>query len=180
MPNIKPLRDIAPHDIVPFFSFSGASANKGTFVSAIGAGLNFSTEMSLSDLSSLNGSFSSNFTVPWLMEPAASGCAKASVLGMMVKDVRTVDENGYPLIYDSRKAAEMDVTVSGQAAPVATKGFVLYSGIVGTPAFGSGAAIADAGDGSLKVIAATDAKAIGRFIGPKNTAGFAPLEFNVR
>jgi hypothetical protein len=73
----------------------------------------------------------------------------------------------------------MDVTVSGQAAPVATRGFVLYSGIVGTPAFGSGAAIADGGDGSLKVVVSTDAKSIGRFLGPKNAQGYAPLEFSI-
>lgn len=177
--NIKPLRVINQYDVVPFFSFSGASANKGTFVSAVGSGLNLKDELTLGNLSSVDGTFSATFNVPWLVVPATSGAAKASVVGMLVKDVRTVDENGYPLIYDPRKAAELDVTVSGQAAPIATKGFVLYSGIEGTPAFGSGAAIADAGDGSLKVVAATDAKAIGRFLGPKNDQGYAPLEFNL-
>jgi hypothetical protein len=177
--NIKPLRAVNQYDIVPFFSYNGATANKGTFVSAVGSGLNLKDELTLENLSSVDGTLSATFNVPWLVTAAASGAAKASVLGMLLKDVRTVDENGYPLIYDPRKAAEMDVTVSGQAAPVATKGFVLYSGIVGTPAFGSGAAIADAGDGSLKVVAATDAKSIGRFLGPKNDQGYAPLEFNL-
>lgn len=178
--NIKPLRSVSQFDIVPFFSFNGASANKGTFVSAVGSGLNLKDdELTMGNLSSVAGTFSAEFRVPWLVEPAASGCAKASVLGMLTKGVATVDENGYPLIYDSRKAAEMDVVVSGQAVPIATKGFVLYSGIVGTPAFGSGAAIADAGDGSLKVVAATDAKSIGRFLGPKNSEGYAPLEFDL-
>jgi hypothetical protein len=177
--NIKPLRSVNQYDIVPFFSYDGASANKGTFVTAVGSGLNFSDDLGMSNLSAVDGTYSASFSVPWLVTAAPSGAAKASVLGMLMKDVRTVDENGYPLIYDNRKAAEMDVIVSGQAVPVATKGFVLYGGIVGTPAFGSGAAISDAGDGSLKVVAATDAKAIGRFLGPKNSDGYAPLEFNL-
>jgi hypothetical protein len=177
--NIKPLRAVNQYDIIPFFSYTGATANKGTFVSAVGSGLNLKDELSMSNLSSVDGTFSANFTVPWAIQPAASGAAKSAVLGMMLKDVRTVDENGYPLQYDPRKAAEMDVIVPGQAVPVASKGFCLYSGIVGTPAFGSGAAIADAGDGSLKVVAAGTANQIGRFLGPKNSEGFAPLEFNV-
>lgn len=177
--NIKPLRAVNQYDVVPFFSFNGAVANKGTFVTAVGSGLNLKDELTLENLSSINNTLSASFNVPWLVQAAPSGTAKGSVLGMLLKDVRTVDENGYPLIYNPRKAAEMDVIVSGQAAPVATKGFVLYSGIVGTPAFGSGAAIADAGDGSLKVVAASDASAFGRFLGPKNDQGYAPLEFNL-
>ena len=73
MPNINPLRTINQYDIVPFFSFSGASANKGTFVSALGSGLNFDSELTLSNLSSVAGTFSSQFDVPWLVAPAASG-----------------------------------------------------------------------------------------------------------
>ena len=64
MPNINPLRTINQYDIVPFFSFSGASANKGTFVSALGSGLNFDSELTLSNLSSVAGTFSSQFDVP--------------------------------------------------------------------------------------------------------------------
>jgi len=178
--NIKPLRSVNNYDIIPYFSYSGATANKGTFVTALGSGLTLGDEMTLGNLSSVGGTLSATFNVPWLVTAAPSGTATASVLGMLMKDIRTVDENGYPLIFDPRKAAEMDVIVSGQACPVATHGFVLYSGIVGTPAFGSGAAVSDAGDGSLKVVPATGVNSIGRFLGPVNSQGYAPLEFNVK
>lgn len=186
--NIKPLRDISQHEILPFFSFSGGTANKGTFVTAQSTGLNLKDEMTLDNVSWLGGTLSASFNVPWLVVPATSGIKKNKVIGMLYKDVRTVDENGFPLIFEPRKAAEMDVIVSGQASPIAVRGFVLYSGIVGNPQFGSGAAIADAGDGSLKVVdpslanvvTGVDANTvIGKFLGPLNSDGYAPLEFNL-
>jgi hypothetical protein len=70
----------------------------------------------------------------------------------------------------------MDVVITGQAVPVLTRGVVLYSGIVGTPSFGSGAAISDLGDGSLKVVASNAANRVGKFLGPKNAAGHALLK----
>ena len=45
--NIKPLRAVNQYDIVPFFSYNGASANKGTFVTAVGQGLNLKDELTL-------------------------------------------------------------------------------------------------------------------------------------
>lgn len=180
--NIKPLRDIDQHEILPFFSFSGSSANKGTFVSVVGSGLNFDENLTIDNLSYTPDALSASFGVPWKVQPSPSGSTKFSILGMTVKNVRTTDENGYPLIYEPRKAAEMDAIASGQAVPVAKRGFVLYSGIVGTPAFGSGAAVADAGDGSLKVvnpITAPTGTVIGKFLGPKDSEGYAPLSFDV-
>jgi hypothetical protein len=44
-------------------------------------------------------------------------------------DVRELDENGEKLVYNPRKAAEMNVVVSGQVVPVLTKGVVLYEGV---------------------------------------------------
>jgi hypothetical protein len=176
--NIKPLRDFNESEKLPFFSYNGATANKGTFVVAVGSGLNLDEELSLNNLSYLAGTMSAEFNVPWLVTAATSGAAKGQVLGMLIKDVRTVDENGYPLIFEPRKAAEMDVIVSGQAGPIAKRGFVLYSGIAGTPAAGSGASISDTVPGELKVVA-PGAGTVGRFLGPKNAAGYAPLDFDV-
>jgi len=59
------------------------------------------------------------------VEPCASG---AQPLGITLWDVAEVDENGEKLIYNPRKAAEMQAVVSGQAVPVLVKGIVLYSG----------------------------------------------------
>lgn len=187
--NIKPLRTISEYDVIPFFSFNGASANRGTFVSAVGSGINFKDdEVVLDNLSYVDNTISAQFNVPWLCQPAPSGSLASAVLGFLQKDHRTVDENGYPLIYEPRKAAEMDVTVSGQATPIVTRGLVLYSGIVGTPSVGDGAAVADAGDGSLKVVSQTvsvsgvsspNPAVVGKFLGPKNSEGYALLLVNL-
>jgi hypothetical protein len=112
--------------------------------------------------------------------PAASGAASAAVVGLLLKDVRTVDENGYPLKWDPRKAAEMDVVISGQAAPLVKRGLFLYSGIVGTPAAGSGLAIADAGDGSLKTVDPSASGSAGKVVaialGPKDSSGYCLID----
>ena len=49
-------------------------------------------------------------------------------LGMLLYDVRDVDENGEKLHFLPRKAAENDWIISGQAAPVVSKGIFLYDG----------------------------------------------------
>ena len=46
-------------------------------------------------------------------------------LGMLLHDVRTLDENGEDLRYNPRKADEMQVVVPGQAVPIVTRGIFL-------------------------------------------------------
>ena len=58
---------------------------------------------------------------------AASGSSKP-VLGMLLYDVKETDENGEKLVFNPRKAAEMEIALSGQAAPVCSRGIFLYSG----------------------------------------------------
>ena len=190
--DILPIRDYSEHDVIPFFGFSGASANKGTFVTPAGSGLDLTQDMLFGDLSYIDQTVSAYFKVPNVVAPAASGATKSQVVGMLLLDHRTYDENGELLIFRPRKAAEMVCTVSGQATNVLTRGRVLYSGIVGAPGFGSGAAVADAGDGSLKVVAPyvygsgqggvltafPNPVCIGKFLGPKNSAGHAWLQFD--
>jgi hypothetical protein len=178
MANLKPFRDYDEHDVINLFAVNSASANKGTVVTADGNGVNFKDATSLDNLSPFGNTLSAQFNVPWTVSPAASGSAKGSIVGLLLKDVRKFDENGEQLIFNPRKAAEMDVIISGQAAPILTKGLVLVSGIVGTPNFGSGAAVSDAGGGDLKVIAYASAT-VGKFLGPKNDEGYALLKIEL-
>ena len=101
------------------------------------------------------------------------------VLGMTLKDVRSVDENGYPLKFEPRKAAERDLIISGEAVPVVKRGVFLYSGIEGSPVFGDGLAISDAGDGSLKVVAPGNTSAVAKALGPKDVNGFALIDIKL-
>ena len=178
MANLKPFRDYDEHDVVNLFAVNADSLNKGTVVVANGSGINFKNDLSLDNLSPYGDTVSAKFNVPWTVSAAASGAAKGAIVGLLLKDVRRYDENGEQLIFNPRKAAEMDVIISGQAAPILTKGLVLVSGIVGTPAFGSGAAVSNAGGGDLKVVAYTDAT-VGKFLGPKNDEGYALLKIEL-
>lgn len=189
MPTIKPFRQYAEADVINgLFTVSGADVSKGTFVVAQGSGYNADAEMTFENTSPFDGTYASKFNVPANVVPAPSGTAPHQIVGMTLVDHKTFDENGDRLIYHRRKAAEMEVTISGQGAPLLTKGIVLYSGINGDPALGSGAAIADAGDGSVKVVHPTilvsgqnlpNPAAFGKFLGRKDQNGFALLQFSV-
>lgn len=174
MANLKPFRDYDEHDVINLFAVNAASANKGTVVVA-NNGVTLTDATSLDNLSPYGNTLSAQYNVPWTVSAAASGASKGSIVGLLLKDVRTVDENGEKLIFNPRKAAEMDVIISGQAAPILTKGIVLVNGIVGTPGFGSGAAVSDAGGGDLKVVAYSSAT-VGKFLGPTGADGYALLK----
>jgi hypothetical protein len=175
MANLKPFRDYDEHDVVNLFAVNAESLNKGTVVVANGDGVNLKNNLNLENLSQYGNTLSAQFNVPWTVSAAPSGATQGQIVGLLLKDVRRVDENGEQLIFNPRKAAEMDVIISGQACPILTKGLVLVSGIVGTPAFGSGAAVSDAGGGDLKVVAYGSAT-VGKFLGPKNDEGYALLK----
>ena len=96
-----------------------------------------------------------------------------------IDTIKSVDENGYPLKFEPRKAAERDVIISGEAVPVVKRGVFLYSGVIGTPAFGSGLAVADAGDGSLKVVAAGGTNVVAKALGPKDSNGFVLIDIKL-
>jgi hypothetical protein len=175
MANLKPFREYDEHDVINLFAVNSASTNKGTVVVADGNGVNFKNALSLDNISQYGNTLSAQFNVPWTVSPAPSTATQGQIVGLLLKDVRTVDENGEKLIYRPRKAAEMDVIISGQACPILTKGLVLVSVLEGTPGFGSGAAVANAGGGDLKTVAYS-AATVGKFLGPKNDEGYALLK----
>lgn len=175
MANLKPFRDYDEHDVINLFAVNSTSLNKGTVVVADGNGVDLKNNLSLDNLSQYGNTLSAQFNVPWTVGAAPSGAAKGQIVGLLLKDVRSVDENGEQLLFRPRKAAEMDVIVSGQACPILTKGLVLVSVLEGTPNVGSGAAVADAGNGDLKVVSYANAT-VGKFLGPKNDEGYALLK----
>jgi hypothetical protein len=178
MANLKPFREYDEHDVINLFAVNAESANKGTAVVANGNGVNFKDNTSLDSISPYSNTLSAQFNVPWTVSPAASGASKGQIVGLLLKDVRRYDENGEQLIFNPRKAAEMDVIITGQACPILTKGLVLVNGIVGSPNYGSGAAVSDAGGGDLKVVAYGSAT-VGKFLGPKNDEGYALLKIEL-
>jgi hypothetical protein len=74
---------------------------------------------------SYGNTVSNRYAVTAKVVDAGSG---DNVLGMTLWDVKETDENGEKLLYNPRKAAEMQAVISGQSVPVATRGVFLYSG----------------------------------------------------
>lgn len=191
-PNLKPFRDYNEHDVINLFTVTGQTLlPKGTFVtSASTTGVNLRDDSSLNNLSIYNNSVSALFGPPWSLAAAPSGSTKNQVVGATLKDFRSYDENGENLLFHPRKAAEMDVIISGQAMPVVTRGLFLYSGIAtgnGIPAYGTGFAVADTNDGTIKTVpylatGATNGVAsnvIGKFLGPINNDGYALIKIEL-
>lgn len=132
MPTLRPFRDYDEKDVINFFAFSGnIPTNKGTIVKIAGEG--FRPDVEPLEMLGNMGDFSVNNWVGQrygVMPKIVVANPTDTPLGMMLFDVRELDENGLPLKYNPRKAAEMEAAISGQAVPVVTRGIFLYSGIV--------------------------------------------------
>lgn len=188
---LRPLRDWDEHSTINFFGVSGALVNQGTFVIAQGSGLNLDDPMVVDNNSWLNSVFSARLNVPNLTIPAPSGTLATKIIGMTVKTVQTVDENGLPLKFFPEKAKVLDVIVSGQACPIISEGDFLYSGITtgnGVPAAGTGLGVADAGDGSLQTIPNTlfisglnlpNPALVATALGPINSNGYCYIRLKL-
>lgn len=180
--NIRPFRDYSEHEVINLFALQGES-NKGAFVTAANNGFDLNKAPEFGNDSFIDGTVTARFNVASKVMPAPSGTTPAMVLGMTLKDVRSLDENGYPLKFEPRKAAERDLIISGEAVPIVKRGVFLYSGItepVGSQcAFGSGLAISDAGDGSLKVVAPGSPLAVAKALGPKDDNGYVLIDIKL-
>jgi hypothetical protein len=175
---IRPFRDYSEHEVLNLFALDG-EGSKGMFVTAVGSGFDLSADSAYSDDSFIDGTVSSRFDIAAKVTAAPSGSLPKQIIGMTLKDVKSVDENGYPLKFEPSKAAERDVVISGQAVPLVKRGIFLYSGIEGAPSAGNGLAVSDLGDGSLKVVGAGHAAAVGRALGPKDANGFCLIEIKL-
>jgi hypothetical protein len=173
MPNLRPFRDYDEHDVVNLFSYSGTlPVNKGTIVKIVGSGWKNTDEIELlgSPGNAFGNTVAERYGVAAKVADAGSGDA---ALGILLYDVKETDENGEKLIFNPRKAAEMNVAISGQAVPIATRGTFLYSGVVGTPAAGgtaywNGTEISSAGGTT-----------IGTFLGAKDTDNNVLVRINL-
>jgi len=172
MANLKAFRQYSEHDVVNLFSLSGNGItlpfNKGTLVAVTGDGWKNDASSDLAMIGNVGAGYdmtvSQRYGVPACVTVAATG---DNHLGITLYDVKELDENGEKLIFNPRKAAELQAVVSGQAVPVMTKGVVLYNGVGGTPA-GGGAAYSAASGG---ITATSGGKVIGKFLGAKDADG---------
>jgi len=144
--SLKPFRQHAETDVINLFSLQdddgdlmasysdlkadGAKIVKGALVSVKGNGWkNTDDPVGKTGIGNPGASYSNTVSFRYgataAVEPFKSG---EEPIGITLFDVAEVDENGEKLIYNPRKASEMQAVVSGQAVPVLAKGIVLYSG----------------------------------------------------
>ena len=204
--SLKPFRQHAETDVVNLFTLQdddgdivasyadlkadGAKMSKGILVSVKGNGWKNSDDpVGKTGIgnpgASYNNTVSFRYGTTAPVEPFKSG---EQPLGVTLNDVAEVDENGEKLIYNPRKAAEMQAVVSGQAVPVLTKGIVLYSGNLtsgGANAVTAGSAIyADnTNGGELSTSATSDGSVaqpqVGTALGSVDADGFILLKIDL-
>ena len=176
MPLLKPFRDIDPHDVVNFFSYSGnipdGGVSKGTLVKIVGSGMDLSQD-SIDNIGSVGASYSNTVSLrygtPWQVAPCqtGAGATQDEPLGLTLWDIKEVDENGEKLLFNRRKREELQCVKSGEAVPVVTRGVVYYSGNLtsgGAGTVGPNTSIYAGADGELST--ASDGKVVGKTLGP--------------
>jgi len=131
---LRPFRDYDEKDVINFFSVSGYTGltqviTRGTLVKIVQGWQ--STDEPVAFLGSVANTYNNTQSLRYGAYAQVAACgAGDSPLGILLKDVRELDENGEQLKFNPVKAAEMDVVVSGQAVPIVTRGIFLYSGTI--------------------------------------------------
>ena len=186
---LLPFRQVHENDVVNLFAYDGDTAQRGLVVK-----LDTSNGWKLSDnlgTTSINNSYantvSDRYNVKAKVTVCTSGKSNSIPFGMLMYNVAETDENGEKLIYHPRKAHEMQVSVSGQAVPILTKGIVLLNMADAdrnsvTINAGTEAYAGDAGAVIAHSSAPTNLMRIGTFLGPRDTNGevLVKLDFNGR
>jgi hypothetical protein len=186
--NLRPFRDYDEHDVINLFTLNESAAadvTKGHMVmldvaagwlNASGSSANSYTEMIGSVGASFDNTVSQRYGVPYKVGVALSG---STCLGMTLYDVKETDENGELLKFNPRKAAEMEVALSGEAVPILTRGIVLYSGSqLVTDAPAPGAALYSDNAGCLTTTNG-GGNTIGRTLGTKDANGHVLVRINL-
>ena len=131
---LRPFRDVSEHEIVNLFAMSGFVGltgyfPKGTFVKVVSG---VAPNQSLVDGGPVGGfnpprAFSRRYAVPSQVAPCTASGDIA--IGVTLFDVREVDENNVPLLFNKAKQAQLQAVLSGEAVPFATRGLFLWSGL---------------------------------------------------
>ena len=186
MPTIKPLRDVDEHNVLNGFYAWGSTipALKGQFVKITSG---WSTESELVELGAPGASFtnvvSQRVGLSTTVGPITTSGDNA--IGLLLYDVRELDENGLPLKWDAAKQARMQCVLSGQSTVIAQKGKFLYSGINGgaNPVVGvtAGAKAYLASDGGITTTGASPATntQVGKFLGVPNAQGWCLVQIDL-
>ena len=183
-PLIRPFRDVSDHFILNLYRWSGtipaAGVPRGTFVKIVSG---WQSDQNLQDGGPVGGfnpqnplAVSRRYTIPSQVASVAN--SGDFVLGITLYDVRELDENQVPLIFNPSKQAQLQAVLSGQAVPVATKGVFLYSGLVGTGLAIEGTPAYVSGD-RLCAQGGPNASIVGSFLGRTDSKGWTLFKLDI-
>ena len=175
---LRPFRDYSEHEVLNLFAYSGA-AESSSVIQTKGAAVKLSAEgftvgptsssanQPIDLLGPVGATFPLSDSQRFGVRPKVTLATSGDVLGLTLLDVRELDENGEKLIFNPRKAAEMNVVISGQAVPVLTRGTILYSGSAISNATAGQYAVVSGTAGELANTSTlrTNEVAVGRFLG---------------
>lgn len=181
MPALKPYRQYSEENVINgFFRYNGTlPVQAGTFVKVTSGWL---ADQHSSLLGDVGAAYSNEVSQRWGL-PATVGACTASgdiTVGVLLNDVREVDENGEKLIFKRQKAIENGWTISGEGVRVLSKGIVLYSGVNGNPTAGAAAFLGtDGGPNTSGTVANLNVTRVGTFLSPKDGSGWVLLKLDV-
>lgn len=125
---LLPDRDIDPKDEINFYALNTASGEAGTFVKVVDADLSKDAVQYVNRpdafLNTLGNATSQYPECPYKVGETSGTGDAGQVLGMLLRDVREVDENGEKLHFYNQKKEELQCVVSGEVVPIATAGRV--------------------------------------------------------
>jgi hypothetical protein len=181
MPNLRPLRDISDHEIIPFFAFSGTYPTlKGTPVKIV-SGF-YADQAGPSSYGSVGATYQNFISNRYGVQAQVGVCTASgdNVVGFLLYDARETDENGEKLILHPDKAERMQARPSGWAIPIVRRGFVEYSGAHAANAkggetaylFNDGSTITTTGSSTLST-------KVGKFYGPMDSNGYIMVHLDV-
>jgi hypothetical protein len=174
---LLPYRTLSPFDIVDGYALNLSSGQGGTPVSVSSANLS-DDPVRYATRSTANGGWASYSHVTNLYPYATSQVKiatgksfKAQVLGVMLYDVKEVDENGMKLLFDPVKRDELQCVVSGQAVPIARRGvFDVSSGLI-DGSMSVGQAVVIASDGKYSGVSPASLSPTGLFPSASHVIG---------
>lgn len=131
---LLPFRQYSEQEVINFYSLDAATGEAGSLVRVSSANLDldpiqYTTRGDANAYANTLGHASSLYpTVAYkITKVIGTGDFLTGALGIMLRDVRTVDENGQNLLYYPEKKSELQCVVSGEAVPVAAKGVFTFS-----------------------------------------------------
>jgi hypothetical protein len=200
---LKPLLNINEHDIVSFFSFSGAiPQTKGVLVTVLGSGWSnpINPVVPQGNLAGTSAQsiyagagqnrFNQAYSPLWVV-PQSVGLSQPGdrPLGVLLYDVKELGFLAQPLRFDPVRRAEAQCVLSGEAVQVVRAGMFLISGINLVTGTGAGTGLlanptnsgikADISGGYV-VTSSYDPFSVGQILGAPDRDGFILVDIDCR